>query len=95
MVLALVGDSTMTSATPLPRAEPRGLAARALDALATLAPDFGGAAAAAVLPGLEGVFAERFGLVAMESIMSAGVIAGSTWWLQEIRTAGGSQGGNF
>ncbi len=81
MVLALVGDSTMTSATPSPRARPRGLAARVLAALtdlAALAPAFGVAAAAAVWPGLEGVFADRFGLVAMDSTMPAGVIAGST-----------------
>ncbi len=46
--------------------------------LAALAPAFGGAAASALLPGLDGgVFTDRFDLVAMSSTMPAGFIAGS------------------
>ena len=85
IVLALVGDSTMTSALPFPALE-RGLAA--------LAPDFSGVAgAAALLPGLGGVFTDRLALVAMSALCLLGSSKGQRRSLQEIRDAGLAQGG--
>src|SRR5690348_8945197 len=105
MVLALVGDSTMTSASPLPPARAGGFAALALPFPARALAGAFGAAAVALAPlaplaglvagtGVSEVFTVRLGLVAMNSVCPLESSWGQRRWLQEIRASGVAQGGS-